>query len=214
MKDLKECIHMKLYEGGFFKNIGSDFGKIKEWFDQVPVVFEQYLTKWNTKEIKKDRNSFTITFLNDYKKNNKEKEVILDLSPYIQELSKVDPRHCIIKFSTGLYTNTGGVDIKINNKDKKAKDDANDNFYGWDKKIRIAIIETKGENPHPEKQILDGRDVNKMISFSRNTYMSYASRHQSAWKGNANMLLELMQYTDDYPFVRDGWTVLHNNLEK
>ena len=186
---------------GFFSNVGAGFDDMKEWFNRLPVCMDQYLTKYDIKHTKKDPKNFTIIFGNTYKRNHDNRNIVVDLKPYITELMKHPVENCALIFQTGLWNDQYG-DIKIYSKIYSDDDDALD----FDKKIKISIIEYSNPLKLPFNRSDD------YICYIRP--VTLIDRHQKR-------LVELDRYADDYPKNRNfsdsenatWWTETLNNLK-
>lgn len=198
MKTLKESIKGSMK--GFFKNVGTDLGKAKEWIDNVPVYFDLYGMQYNKKAVERDRDRFTIKFLSAYKRRTKERDIVLNLSPFITKLQEYDPNQCAITFGWGWGENAHqryGQEVKVSHPNSKELFDEWDGKYyiKEDKIIKLTVSYYEKPNPKPNPQnIITGSELRRM------------GEH------NAKHLLVFGVYLNDYPFTEDSWTLFKNNL--
>lgn len=192
---------------GFFSNVGAGFDDMKEWFKKLAVCMEQYLTKYDIKTTVKDINNFTIKFGNTYKQHHDNRNIVVDLKPYMNELIKYPVENCLLKFSTGLWMGTK-VPVDIHSvADPITNHDITTDFL-FDKKIQLRIIAF-------EKPI-------KLPSglYVTDDYICKRLPREPLSKRQPNKLLILERYVDDYP--KKGkfsdmenatwWTETHNEL--
>lgn len=196
MKTLKESIKGSM--GGFFKNVGTDLGKAKEWIDKVPVYFDLYGMQYNKKAVERDRDRFTIKFLSAYKRRTQERDIALNLSPFITKLQEYDPEHCVITFGWGWGENAYqryGKKLDIGHPNSKEMFEEWDGKYyiREDKIIKLSISCSDKPNPKPNQNIITGSEYNRMGVHIK-------------------PLLVFGVYLNDYPFTEDSWTLFKNNL--
>ena len=83
IKSLKSYIN---YIGeGLFRNIGSNAGDMTDWFIKLPIYMDQYNTKYDIRLSTKDPSRLCIRIGNTYKKLHNNRNLIIDLSPYIDK---------------------------------------------------------------------------------------------------------------------------------
>lgn len=198
MKTLKESIRGSM--GGFFKNVGADLTKAKEWIERVPVLFDLYGMQYDKHAIERNPDNYSIKFLSAYKRRAHERDITLNLSPFVNDLlMKYNPEQCVITFGWGWGGNTPNrykKELKINHPQSKEM------FDEWkpgefdlkdDKMIKVTIAYF--EKPVPKTlrdNIITGSEINRM--------------------GKPKPLLIFGVYLNDYPFTEDSWTLLENDL--
>lgn len=198
MKSLEESIKGSM--SGFFKNVGADLTKATEWIDKVPIVFDLYGMQYNKYEVERIPSKYSIKFLSTYKRRTRERDIILNLSPFVNDLlMKYNPEQCVITFGWGWGSNTLSrykKELKINHPlSKEMFDEWTPGKYDLkdDKMIKVTIAYY--EKPVPkvrDNNIITGSEINRM--------------------GKSKPLLIFGVYLNDYPFTEDSWTLLQNNL--
>ena len=191
MKSLEESIKGSMR--GFFKNVGADLTKAKEWIDKVPVIFDLYGMQYDKHEVERIPSKYSIKFLSTYKRRTRERDIILNLSPFVNDLLlKYNPERCAITFGWSW----GSSKLKVNHpQSKEMYDEWTPGNYVLkdDKMIKVTI--TYYEKPNPkvrDNNIITGSEINRM--------------------GSGSTLLIFGVYLNDYPFTEDSWTLLWDNL--
>lgn len=198
MKSLKESIKGSM--SGFFKNVGADLTKATEWIDKVPIVFDLYGMQYDKHEVERIPSKYSIKFLSAYKRRTRERDIILNLSPFVNDLLlKYNPEQCVITFGWGW----GGNTLNRYKKELKVNHPLSKEMYDvWapgkydlkdDKMIKVTIAYYEKPNPKVrDNNIITGSEINRM--------------------GKSKPLLIFGVYLNDYPFTEDSWTLLQNNL--
>lgn len=198
MKSLKESIKGSMR--GFFKNVGADLTKATEWIDKVPIVFDLYGMQYDKHEVERIPSKYSIKFLSAYKRRTRERDITLNLSPFVNDLlMKYNPEQCVITFGWGWGGNPSKrykKELKINHpQSKEMYDEWVPGKYSLkdDKMIKVTIAYYEKPNPKVrDNNIITGSEVNRM--------------------GDQLDLLVFGVYLNDYPFTEDSWTLLQNNL--
>ena len=66
--------------GGFFKNVGVDLTRAKEWVEKVPVRFDLYGMQYDKHAIERNPDNYSIKFFSAYKSRTHERDITLNLS--------------------------------------------------------------------------------------------------------------------------------------
>lgn len=202
IKSLKSYIN---YIGeGLFRNIGSNASDMTDWFMKLPIYMDQYNTKYDIRLSMKDPSRLCIRIGNTYKKLHNNRNLIIDLSPYIDKLAEHPIENCFMRISTGMWSRDDH-NIHIHNKEAYQKN--KDNWgMEFDKLVMVMIY----EYPNP-------------VSWRSNSPLGNGFQ-LSPPKGvvirSPKCLLKLARYVDDYPrsggFPDDEnarwWTEFENNL--
>lgn len=190
---------------GLFRNIGSNADDIRDWFMEMPVFMEQYNTKYDIRSAVKDPSRLRIVIGNDYKRLHQNRNLVIDLSPYMGRLANRPLENCMLLISTGLWGRKYNDDkIVIHNTEAYEK---NRDSWGpeFDKIVMVRIY----EYPQPVRWQKNSPLENGFQTIQPKTGVS-----------KPKILLTLMRYVDDYP--RNGgfpddenaswWTETVNNL--
>lgn len=167
---------------GFFSNVGAGFDDMKEWFKKLAVCMEQYLTKYDINTTVKDINNFTIKFGNTYKQHHDNRNIVIDLKPYMSELIKYPVENCLLKFSTRLWMGTK-KQVAIHS----VTDPNIDTDFLFDKKILLRIIVFEKPIKLPSEQ------------YVTDDYICKRLPREPLAKRQPDKLLILERYVDDYP---------------
>lgn len=167
---------------GFFSNVGAGFDDMKEWFKKLAVCMEQYLTKYDIHTTVKDINNFTIKFGNTYKQHHDNRNIVVDLKPYMSELIKYPVENCLLKFSTGLWMGTK-KQVAIHS----VTDPNIDTDFLFDKKILLRIIVFEKPIKLPSEQ------------YVTDDYICKRLPREPLAKRQPDKLIILERYVDDYP---------------
>ena len=198
MKSLEESIKGSMR--GFFKNVGADLTKATQWIDKVPIVFDLYGMQYNKHEVERIPNKYSIKFLSAYKRRTQERDITLNLSPFVNDLLlKYEPERCVITFGWGWGSNTFNrykKELKISHpQSKEMYDEWSPGKYSLKDEKMIKVTIAYYEKPNPKvsnNNIITGSEINRM--------------------GKCKPLLIFGVYLNDYPFTEDSWTLLQNNL--
>lgn len=89
---------------GIFGNLGIStvLEKQRDFIMNVPIMFDQYGTKYERALVWRDPGNFTITFQNTYSRDNRARNIVFDFSDYIEKLSKLDLSTTVLTFKTAI----------------------------------------------------------------------------------------------------------------
>lgn len=128
MKTLSEHIGESI-----FGNLGisSTIDSMSDFINNVPIMFDQYGTKYDKGLVIRDPKNLTITFQNTYSRDNRARNIVFDFSDYIEKLSKLDLHTTVLTFRTAIL-NT-----------RLWPEQPTHHFGGSDNKLVVLNIETR-----------------------------------------------------------------------
>lgn len=85
-----------------YGNLGIGLDAEQKFIEDVPVMLDQYGTKYDRALVLRNPNDCTITFQNTYNKDNRARNIVFDFGDYIDKLSKLDLKRTVLTFKTAI----------------------------------------------------------------------------------------------------------------
>ena len=184
----------------------SDDTNPRDWFMKLPVYVGSLTPKYNIRLARKDPNKFQIIIGNEFNNLRQNRDLVIDLSSYMDDLVRYPVENCMLKLDIGypIYPDPADSNVVIHNTDAYEENKARGGhefekcarFYLW----CYAQPPRWASNSH----LKDG----------------FQKRYPNIYGTDVDELLICCRYLDDYP--RSGrfpnnenasyWTELQNNL--
>jgi len=181
-------------------------GDVRDWFMKLPVFVLPFTTsvKYNIRNVRKDPNKFRIIIGNEYNKFSQNRDLVIDLKPYIKELSKYPVENCMLRIDAGepldpKHVVIHNTDVYDENEDKIKKGDA----FSRGAVLNIWCY---------DGPLMWSKDAHLKDGLMR--------RYPVIYNDKCEELLRAVRFLDDYPRDRNlgddenatYWTELINNL--